>query len=181
MPVSLKIEPADFVVPPGPAIIFVKIDREALQHLNPSMIPLSDADSPSAVLRKGKGALEYVRRQLSDILFGDDVPRAAMERMIPHPGFSATPDSEPLLRCKYIGFYWKRHIVARESFIAVVNLESEPHPVDNHLVFHAVEEVDEDRRARVVHGTFDSEDRMEAWKAEMEAQAQAQAQAETSV
>ncbi|KAL2196996.1 hypothetical protein P885DRAFT_68895 [Corynascus similis CBS 632.67] len=149
MPVSLKIEPADFV---------------ALQHLNPSMISLSDADSPSAVLRKGKGSLEYVRRQLSDILFGDDVPRAPMERMIPHPGFS---------------LYWKRHTVARESFMAVVNLESEPHPVDNHLVFHAVEEVDEDRRARVAHGTFISEDRMEAWKAEIEAQTQAQAQAQT--
>ena len=39
MPVSLRIEPSDFAVPTGPAVISVKIDREALQHLDPSMNP----------------------------------------------------------------------------------------------------------------------------------------------
>ncbi len=47
MPVSLRLEPSDFVVPSGPAVVSVKIDREALQHLDPSMTPLTDADSIS--------------------------------------------------------------------------------------------------------------------------------------
>ncbi|KAK4243126.1 hypothetical protein C7999DRAFT_44993 [Corynascus novoguineensis] len=147
MPVLLRVEPADFI-----------IDREALQHLDPSMNPLTDADSSSTFLRKGKGAFQYVRRQLSDILFGDDIPH-------------------PQLQSKYIGFYWKRHIVTREPSIAVVKLMSESQPVDNFLIFHAVEDVDEEHRAAVFHDTFVSEDRMEAWKAETQAQTQAQTQA----
>ena len=89
MPVSLRIEPSDFVVPTGPAVISVNIDREALQHLDPSMNPLSDADSISKVLRKGKVAIEYARRQLSGILFGDDIASADIKSVYPHPDFRA--------------------------------------------------------------------------------------------
>ncbi|KAL2167204.1 hypothetical protein VTG60DRAFT_1616 [Thermothelomyces hinnuleus] len=173
MPISLRLEPADSAVPPGSAVIYVKIDREALRHLDPSMNLLSDADSSSTVLRKGKGALEYVRRQLSDMLFGDDIARSVILSIYPHPDFAVTSDSEPLLKSKYISFYWKRHIVAREPSIALVELTSESQPVDNYLGFHAVEVVDEEYKAAVLQDTFASEARMEAAEAEAQAQTQA--------
>jgi hypothetical protein len=166
MPVSLTLEPADFAVPPGPAVVYVKIDREALRHLDPAMDLLSDADSSSAVLRKGKGALEYVRRQLSDILFGDDITRSVIRSIYPHPDFAVTSDSEPLLQSKYIGFYWKRHVVAREPSPALIELTSETQPVDNCLGFRAVDVVDEEYKAAVLDDTFSSEARKEAIEAE---------------
>ncbi|KAK3897237.1 hypothetical protein C8A05DRAFT_39223, partial [Staphylotrichum tortipilum] len=64
MAVSIRIEPSDFIVPTGPAVVLVKVDREAFRHLAPSMNPLSEADSASAVLRKGKPAVAYTIRQL---------------------------------------------------------------------------------------------------------------------
>lgn len=75
MPVSLTIEPSDFVAPSGPVMIFVKVHRKAFRHLDPSMIPLTDADSDSTFSRKGKAAVEQVRRDLSVKLFGADVPQ----------------------------------------------------------------------------------------------------------
>jgi hypothetical protein len=170
MPVSLKLEPADFAVPPGPAMICVKIDREALRHLDPSMDLLSNADSSWTVLRKGKGALEYVRRQLSDILFGDDIARSAIRSIYPHPDFAVTSDSEPLLQSKYISFYWKRHVVAREPSPALIELTSRSQPVDNCLGFHPVEVVDQEYKAAVLDNTFASEARKEAFEAEAQAQ-----------
>jgi len=159
-------------------MIFVKIDGEALQHLDPSMDPLTDADSSSTVLRKGKGALEYLHRQLSDILFGDNIPHAGIPIITPQPSVSVTIDSAPLTSIQIYRLLLEAAYctVAREPSIAVVKLTSESQPVKNYLVFHAVEDVDEEHRAAVIHDTFVSEDRMEAWKAEVKAQAQTQAQ-----
>ena len=181
MPVSLRIEPSDFVVPTGPALVFVKIDREALQHLDPSMNPISDADTPSTVLRKGKGAIEYARRQLSEILFGDDIASSNIISVYPHPDFAGTLDSEPLFLAKTIRFYWKRHIPAGGDLSsALVKLTSASAPVDNSLGFHAIEVVDEEDKAVTLSDTFDSEARGAAYHAE-HAQAQAQAQARASL
>jgi hypothetical protein len=181
MLVSLRIEPSDFVVPTGPAVIFVKVDREALQYLNPSMNLLSDADSISTVLRKGKVAIEYARRQLSDILFGEDVAPVDIKSILPHPDFDVTPDSEPRLLAKYIGFYWKRHILAGgELSSALVELTSESVPVDDYLGFHAIEVVDEEDKASALGSTFRAEARSAAMRAE-HAQSQAQAQAQTAL
>jgi hypothetical protein len=85
MAASVSIEPADFVLPSGPRIVVVRIDRDALQHLDPSMEPVTDADSFSRVLRMGKVAIEHVRRELSAQLFGADIPRAEITRGWPKP------------------------------------------------------------------------------------------------
>ncbi|KAL2174397.1 uncharacterized protein P884DRAFT_159126, partial [Thermothelomyces heterothallicus CBS 202.75] len=58
MAVSIRIQPSDFVVPTGPAVVLVKVDREAFRRLAPSMNLVSEADTASAVLRKGKPAVE---------------------------------------------------------------------------------------------------------------------------
>ena len=39
MAASTRIEPSDFVMPTGLAVVLVKIDREASRHLAPSMNP----------------------------------------------------------------------------------------------------------------------------------------------
>ncbi|KAK4242142.1 hypothetical protein C8A03DRAFT_29727 [Achaetomium macrosporum] len=170
MPLALSIEPSDFVVPPGPVIIFVKVDREAFRHLDPSMNPLTDADSSSAVKRKGKAAVEQVRRDLSAKLFGADVPHSDIQNIYPHPDVHVTVDSDPLIRTKYIGFHWKRDVPAGELSPAVVELTSKSEPVDNCLRFHAMEVVEEDGKAGLVGSIFQAE----ALRAKMEAE-QAQA------
>jgi hypothetical protein len=97
MPVSLTIEPSDFVVPSGPVMIFAKVHRKAFRHLDPSMVPLTDADSSSTVSRKGKAAVELARRDLSAKLFGADVPRSDIQNLYPDPDFRNNLDSKPLV------------------------------------------------------------------------------------
>ncbi len=164
MSVSLRIEPADFVVPSGPVIILVKVHRKAFQHLDPSMIPLSDTDSDSTVKRKGKAAVEQVRRQLSVELFGADIPCSDIQKLYPDPDFP-TVGFESLI-VKYIGFHWKRDVPAGELSPAVVELTSEPEPIDTCLQFHAVEVVDEGEKEGAIGPIF----RIEASRAKMEAE-----------
>ena len=171
MPVSLRIEPADFVVPSGPVFIFVKVHRKAFQYLDPSMIPLSDTDSGSTVKRKGKAAVEQVRRQLSVKLFGGDIPCSDITKLYPDPDFP-TFGLESMV-VQYIGFHWKRDVPAGELSPAVVELTSEPVPVDTCLQFHAVELVDEGEKEGTVGSIF----RIEASRAKMEAERVQAAQA----
>lgn len=162
MAVSIRIKPSDFVVPTGPAVVFVKIDREALRHLAPSMNPLSDTDTVSTVLRKGKPAVAYTIRQLSDMLFGDDIAPSVIRIVLPEPGNQGPMDSEPLLLSKYVCFYWLRHIPAGEHLSsALVELTSAAEPTDNYLDFHAVEVADEDYRWRTIASIFVDEARLE--------------------
>ncbi|KAK4043570.1 hypothetical protein C8A01DRAFT_12922, partial [Parachaetomium inaequale] len=130
--------PPDFVLPPGPKIVVVRVDRDALQHLNPSMDPLTDDDGPSRVLRKGKTALDQARLELSVELFDDDFPCLASRTVWPQPGVSATTESVPFLT-KYVGFYFKHDVTAGDLRPAIFMLTSEGDPVDNCIRFHAVE------------------------------------------
>lgn len=148
MPVS--IEPPHFVLPPGPKIVVVRIDRYALQHLDPSIDPLTDTDSFSRILRKGKAAFEQARCELSTKLFGADLPRAAPRIGWPEPGLAVTMYSDPLFfRTRYVGFYFKQDVPAGELRPAVFELTSERDPVDNCLQFRAVEADDYLRNARL--------------------------------
>jgi hypothetical protein len=157
-PVPPKVEPADFVVPLGPAIIYVKVNRDAFKHLDPDMKPLTDADSISTVNRKGKVALEEARRGLSAQLFGADVPREMTTHFHPAPGVSVTStDSEPLLCSRYLGFFWKRDFPAGET-PAVIDLTSDAEPVDGCIRFHAVEIANErERRDRIAQVAYDDD------------------------
>ncbi|KAL2193189.1 hypothetical protein P885DRAFT_81460 [Corynascus similis CBS 632.67] len=180
MAVSIRIEPSDFVVPTGPAVVFIKVDREAFRHLAPSMNPLLDADSISTVLRKGKPAIAYAIRQLSDMLFGDDIEQSKIRHVRPQPDVPTTLDSEPLLQSKYVCFYWLRHIPAGEHLpSALVELTSASEPVDNYLDFHAVEATDEDHKVRWIAHSFSHEELLaKEWGQDRDQnQAQAQAQA----
>jgi hypothetical protein len=160
MATSIRVEPSDFAIPTGPAVVVVKIDREALRYLAPSMNPLSDADSVSAVLRKGKPAVEYAIRQLSDMLFGDDIAPSVLRRVLPQP--DTHMDSEPLFHSKYVCFHWLRHIPAGEHLSsALVELTSVSGPsIDNHLDFHAVDVADEDYKVRTIASIFAHEARL---------------------
>ncbi|KAK4039985.1 hypothetical protein C8A01DRAFT_16110 [Parachaetomium inaequale] len=120
--------------------------REAAMHFDPDMDPLTDADSFSRVLRKGKKALDNIRREVSIKLWGADLPCIEGTRMgWPQPGVSVTADSPFLLRCRYLGFFFIHDIPAGEFRPAVVELTSEPTPVDNCIRFHAIEP-DENRK-----------------------------------
>lgn len=162
MAVSIRIEPSDFVVPTGPAVVLVKVDREAFRHLAPSMNPLSEADSASAVLRKGKPAVAYTIRQLGNMLFGDDVAPSVIRRVLPQPGVCGPGDSEPLFQSKYVCFYWLRHIPAGEHMSsALVELTSASEPIDNYLDFHAVEVADKGYKVRTIASIFVDEAHLE--------------------
>ena len=108
MPASVRIEPSDFVLPSGPKTVVVRVDRDAWRHLDPSMDPLTDADSPSRILRKGKVALEQARLELSVKLFGADFPCIASKTSWP-----VTTDSAAF-QTKYVGFYFKHSVIAGE-------------------------------------------------------------------
>lgn len=152
---SIRTEPSDFAVPTGPAVVLVKIDGEAFRHLAPSMNPLSEADSVSAVLRKGKPAVAYAIRQLSDMLFGDDFAPSVMRCVLPQPGVCSPGDSEPRFQPKYVCFYWLRHILGGEHLSsALVELTSASEFIDNYLDFHTVEGAEGDHKARTIATIF---------------------------
>src|SRR4051812_15407429 len=113
MSASVSIEPPDFVLPPGPKIVVVRVDRDAFQHLDPSMNPLADTDSLSRVLRKGGAALEQARLEISVKLFGTDHPCIASKTSWPMPGVSVTADST-VFHAKYVGFYFKQDVIAEQ-------------------------------------------------------------------
>lgn len=162
MAASIRVVPSDFVVPTGPAVVFVKIDREAFRHLAPSMNPLSDTDTVSTVLRKGKPAVAYAIRQLSDMLFGEDIAPSVIRIVLPHPSVPGPGDLKSLFESKYVCFYWLRHIPAGEHLSsALVELTSASEPIDNHLDFHAVEVADEDYKMRTIASIFVDEARLE--------------------
>ncbi|KAL2193199.1 hypothetical protein P885DRAFT_45961, partial [Corynascus similis CBS 632.67] len=159
--VSIRIKPSNFVMPTGPAVVFVKIDREAVQYLAPSINPLSNTDGISTVLRKGKPAITYAIRQLSDILFGDDIAPSMTRRILPQPGVPTPPDAERQILYKYFCFHWLRHIPAGEHPpLALVELTSTSEPTDNYLDFHAVEVADEYHKVRIITDLFVDEARL---------------------
>ena len=149
MAASVGIEPADFVLPSGPKLVVIRIDRDVLQHLDPSMEPLTDADSFSRVLRIGKAAIEHARRELSVKLFGTDIPRASARTRWPKPhspppaGFESPEHQFEFCRAiptATVGIYFEQDIPAGEySSAAVVVLTSERDPVDGCVRFHAAE------------------------------------------
>ncbi|KAL2141177.1 hypothetical protein VTI28DRAFT_2723 [Corynascus sepedonium] len=165
MAVPIRIKPSDFVMPTGPAVVFVKIDREAFQYLAPSMNPLSNTDSVLTVLRKGKPAITYAItyaiHQLSDMLFGDNIAPSMTRRILPQPGVPTPPDAERRILYKYFCFYWLRYIPAGEHpSLALVELTSVSEPTDNYLDFHAVEVADEYHKVRIITDIFVDEARL---------------------
>ncbi|KAK3300894.1 uncharacterized protein B0H64DRAFT_26424 [Chaetomium fimeti] len=162
MAVSIKIQPSGFVMPTGPAVVLVKVHREAFRHLAPDMNPLSDADTISTVLRKGKPAVAYTIRQLSNMLFGGDIEPSVIRRVLPYPEVGSPEDSPPLLMSKYVCFYWLRNIPAGEQLSsALVELTSASEPIDNYLDFHAVEVADDNDRVDSIKSIFVDEARLD--------------------
>ncbi|KAK4148739.1 hypothetical protein C8A00DRAFT_19483 [Chaetomidium leptoderma] len=141
MAVTLVIEPSDFVLPPGPRLVVIRVDRDALRHFAPSMDPLTDADSFTRVLRKGKAALEHIRRDVSIKLFGADLPCSIMRMGWPQPeGSCDYRYAAPLQVTRYVGFSFTQDISAGELDAAVVELTSESAPIDNCIRFHVIED-----------------------------------------
>jgi hypothetical protein len=145
MAVSLVSEPSDFVLPSGPKLVVVRVDRDTLRHFDSSMDPLTDADSFTRVLRKGKATLEHIRREASIKLFGADLPCSVVRMGWPQPDAAVNEDSNPLLRTRYVGLSFKQDVPAGELRPAVFELTSEPDPVDGCILFHAGEP-DENRK-----------------------------------
>ncbi|KAK4118058.1 hypothetical protein N657DRAFT_675804 [Parathielavia appendiculata] len=89
------------------------------------MSRLLDSDRFSAVSSRGKGAIEYVRHQLRDILFGDDI-------------------APSVTRHGYRILILQSHADPIHSFKpTLVELTSESQPIDNHLRFHAMQVTNE--------------------------------------
>ncbi|KAL2145886.1 hypothetical protein VTI28DRAFT_5968 [Corynascus sepedonium] len=146
-------------MPTGPVVVWAKIDRGAFRHLAPSMNPLSDADSSSTVLRKGKPAIACAIRQLSDMLFGHDIEPSEIRHVLPQPGAFTPLDAEPLLLSKYVCFYWLRRIPSGELLSsALVELTSASELVDNCLEFHAIKVTNEDYKVLNIATLFHDEE-----------------------
>lgn len=146
MHASISIEPSDFVLPSGPKIVVVRIDRDALPHLDPSMDPFTDADRASHTFRKAKVALEQARFGLSTKLFGADFPCLNSSTTWPQqPSAPVVPGTIPPSNAKYVGFYFKHGVGAEDLRPPVFDLTSEGDLVNDCVCFHA-REVGEDRK-----------------------------------
>jgi hypothetical protein len=138
MPVSLAIDPPDFVLPPGPVFVVVRVDRDAFQHFDPDMDPLAASDGFVRIFKKGKTALDNIRRELSIKLWAADLPCAA--------GVKTSSASSGGGRHRYLGFWFIHGIPPGDFRPAVVELTSDPAPVDNCIRFYATEP-DENHKA----------------------------------
>lgn len=143
------------------------------------MNPLTDEDTISTVLRKGRPAEAYAIRQLSNMLFGDEFEPGVTRFIRPEFRVRRPEESERLHMAKWVCSYWLRHIPAGGDLsAALVELTSAAESIDNHLDFHATKIADEKHRVDSIREIFHAQAEQEkAWAQEL-AQEQAQEQAD---
>lgn len=138
MPVS--IVPASILpLAERPARILVRVDRNLLYRIDPSMQPLTATDSFTSIIRKGRSALAQVHRDISQTLFGADFPRAIADMEWPKYGANG-----PIVN-GYIGFYYDYNITTGDINPPVLELTTNEELLDNMVVFNAIE-LDGDRK-----------------------------------
>lgn len=120
-----------------PTRISVRLSRDLLEAIDPSMEPLQEGDSPSRVKRKGKAAIDQMARAVSTALFGTEVPRGLASFWWPKhvTGLGGTGYSKA---DHYLGIYFDHQITGENTSPRVLELTADDKANDT-IVFHAVE------------------------------------------
>jgi hypothetical protein len=119
-----------------PTRISVRISRDLLKVVDPSMDPLEESDSFTRTLRKGKAAMNQMARDVSRAIFGAEVPESPMRFGWPKLGKREANH--------YVGICFDHHITEEVPNPRVIELTADEE-VDGNVVFSAVE-VDTERR-----------------------------------
>lgn len=135
---SISIAPTN-LLPLGdqPTRISVRLSRDLLKSIDPSMEPLEDGDSSSRVRRKGKAAIDQMACDVSTALFGAEVSRRqvsfAWSKHITGPGTTGYMKAN-----HYTGICFDYHVTAENHGPRVLELTADEE-VDSTIIFHAVE------------------------------------------
>ena len=119
-----------------PTRISVRINRELLKLIDPSMVPLEEGDSFTRVGRKGKAAINQMTRDVSRVLFGAEVSKLPMDFGWLKPGMG--PDGPEIRAHHYMGICFNHHITKDVPNPRVLELTADEE-IDGNIVFYAVE------------------------------------------
>lgn len=132
MPVS--IVPGDTIpLAQIPTRILVRVERNLLSQIDPSMEPLMETDSFTRTIRKGRSALAHVHHEVSNVLFGADFPRA-----VPDMGWPKHEANPPrIIGNGYVGFYYNYNVDVGNTNPSVLELTASEELHDNVVVFNS--------------------------------------------
>ena len=121
--------------------VVVRVDRKLLLQINPSMELLTETDSFTRIIRKGRPALAHLHREVSNALFGTDLSRASADLAWP----KRTTSPSETVKNGYVGFYYNYRVAIGDMNPAVLELTSGEELHGNVVMFDA-EQLDGDRR-----------------------------------
>lgn len=141
MPIS--IAPTN-LLPVGnqPTRISIRISRDLLKTIDPSMDPLVEGDSFTQTKRKGRAAIKQLTHNISMALFGSEVARLPFD--FGWPKDSLEHEGQELRTSHFIAFCFDHQIQAENSNPRVIELTAEEE-VGGFVIFHACD-VDRERR-----------------------------------
>lgn len=120
-----------------PTRVSVRLSRDLLKSIDPSMDPLMENDSADRVKWKGKAAIEQMARVVSKALFGAEVPRHEMTPLwAKHVKDSGTTGY--IKATHYVGVFFEHRVTAENPSPRVIELTADDE-VDGTIVFHTVE------------------------------------------
>ncbi|KAI3395252.1 hypothetical protein diail_1605 [Diaporthe ilicicola] len=128
-----------------PTRISVRINRDLLKFIDPSMVPLEEGDSFSRVGRKGRAAMDQMTRDVSRAFFGTELSKLPMNF-----GWSKAvmgPDGPENRPHHYLGVCFDHHVTKEVPNPRVLELTADEE-IGGDIVFNAVE-VDTARRDTV--------------------------------
>lgn len=120
-----------------PTRISVRLSRDLLKSIDPTMQPLEDDDSFTRVRRKGKAAINQTARDVSTALFGAELP--TLESSFTWSKHVTGPGNTGYMKAHhYFGFMFDHHVTAENDSPMVLELTADDE-VDGTIVFHVVE------------------------------------------
>lgn len=135
---SISIAPTN-LLPFGdqPTRISVRLSRDLLRSIDPSMEPLAEGDSSSRVRRKGKAAIDKMACDVSTALFGAEVPRRQASFVWSKP--VTGPGTTGYMKANhYVGICFDHHVTPENHSPRVLEFTADEE-VDGTIVFHGVE------------------------------------------
>ncbi|KAI3398696.1 hypothetical protein diail_8735 [Diaporthe ilicicola] len=133
-----SIAPTNFLpLRDQPTRISVRLSRDLLKSIDPSMEPLMEEDSASRVRRKGKPAIDQMARDVSTALFGTEVPRQQVS-FVWSKHVTGSGDTGYLRTNHYVGIFFDHRITTENASPRVLELTADDE-VDGTIVFRAVE------------------------------------------
>lgn len=135
---SVSIAPTNLLpLKDQPTRISVRLSRDLLKSIDPSMEPLADGDSSSRVRRKGKAAIDRMACDVSKALFGAEVPRRQVfftwSKHITGIGTSGYMKAN-----HYMGICFDYHVTAENHSPRVLELTADEE-VNSTTIFHVAE------------------------------------------